>query len=296
MQHNLPKIQGEYKFDFDLKNIAFFRVGGKCDIFFTPKNEDDLINFFQNKPDDLEITILGNMSNVLILDGGIRGCVVNLKFLDNIEFYENNTAKVESGVILSKFIKKSIENNLSSCEKLYCIPGTIGGAISMNAGIPNFEISDVLVSIDCLDFKGNKKTITKENLNMSYRNGNVPREALITSCILKTFPGKKEELELFIKDIMLKRRSSQPIGQPTCGSTFKNPKDLKAWQLIKESGCDTLKFGGAIVSDIHCNFLINSGDAKASDFLELIKIIKEKVLKKTGVLLEEEVITIGENL
>ena len=121
----------------------------------------------------------------------------------------------------------------------------------------------------------------------------MPKNLIVTSAALKTTERPKEELELVIKDIMRKRKNSQPIGQATCGSTFKNPEGFKAWQLIKESGCDELKIGGAVVSDIHCNFLINNGNATARDFRNLIDLIKERVLKKTGILLEEEILTIG---
>ena len=293
MQLNLPKIKGEYKLDFPLKDLSFFKVGGNCDVLFIPKDEDDLMFFLKNKPIDLPVTCLGNISNTLILDKGVIGCVVSLlPHLNKIEFFENH-ATIEAGATLTKFVKKCIENGLSSCENLFCIPGTVGGAIVMNAGIPGFEIADVLVSVNCIDQSGNKMTLHKNDLKMEYRNSNLPKNLIITSAVLKVVKKSKEELELIIKNIMQKRRNSQPIGQATCGSTFKNPEGFKAWQLIKESGCDNLQVGGAVVSDIHCNFLINKGNATAIDFRNLIDLIKESVLKKTGILLEEEIITIG---
>lgn len=293
MQHRLPDIRGEYKFDFSLKELSFFKVGGNCDIFFVPKDENDLSDFLMNIPKELPIICLGNISNTLILDGGIEGCVINLiGSLNKIEFFEG-CVKVGAGVILAKFIKECTKNDVSSCENLFCIPGTIGGAIIMNAGIPNFEISDVLISIDCVDMHGNKCTFKKDELNMSYRNGNIPKDLIITSATFKTSYKPEAELNAVIKEILSKRIKSQPIGKATCGSTFKNPEGLKAWQLIKDSGCGTLNVGDAIVSDVHCNFLINNGNAKASDFRKLIDTIKEKVFDKTGVLLQEEIITIG---
>lgn len=295
MPLNLPQIKDAYEFDFPLGDVSFFKVGGICDILFSPKNEEELIYFFQNKPENLNITILGNMSNILISDKGIRGCVIRLNNLNNINFFEDHV-EVHGGTLLSKFINQSAKLGLSCCEKLFCVPGSIGGALFMNAGIPNFEINDVLISIDTIDFQGIKKTFTKTDLKMQYRNGNIPKGLIITSAKLKTFPKNKDTISAEIKELHKKRLKTQPIGMPTCGSTFKNPKGHKAWQLIKESGCDKLFVGGARVSDVHCNFLINSGNAKASDFLELIETIKTKVFEKTGVMLQEEIIKIGEGL
>lgn len=293
MQHNLPQISGIYKFNFPLKNLSFFKVGGNCDILFFPQDELDLIHFLKNKPQNLPIAVLGNISNTLISDKGFRGCIIKLDKLNNIEFY-NNYLRAGSGIKLADLIKQSINKNLSCCESLYCIPGTLGGAIFMNAGIPGFEIADILVSIEVLDFEGNKRIIEKDELGMSYRNGNIPKNFIITNVNLKTTPGNSEELLGKINDIRKKRIKSQPLGKATCGSTFKNPQGKKAWELIKSANCDKLSIGGAKVSDIHCNFLINSGNASAQDFLTLIELIKSRVFEKTGVMLQEEIIKFGE--
>jgi UDP-N-acetylmuramate dehydrogenase len=293
---NLPTIRGKYLFDFNLKNISFLKVGGKCDVLFLPQDESDLVHFLKNKPKDLKITILGNLSNTLILDGGIRGCVIILKnTFSDINFFDKK-AKVGGGITLEKFIEKCLKKGLSSCEKLTCIPGTIGGAIAMNAGVPDFEISDVLLAVNALSLSGEPIILEKNDLKMTYRNGNIPKDLIITSAILKITAKPKIELDELIKTIRKDRKNSQPIGQRTCGSTFKNPPGMKAWKLIKEAECDKLNIGGAKVSDVHCNFLINVGNATASDFVALIKTIKNKVFEKTGVTLEEEIITLGENL
>ncbi|MDR0744728.1 MAG: UDP-N-acetylmuramate dehydrogenase, partial [Holosporales bacterium] len=202
--------------------------------------------------------------------------------------------KVDSGVLLPNFIKECMKVGISCLEQLYCIPGTIGGAVYVNAGIPSFEISDVLISIECIDkTNGTQVFLTRDNINMKYRNGNIHKNLIITSAKLKTSKADMADLKETIRKIQKKRFESQPIGMPTCGSTFKNPPGLKAWQLIKESNCDRLSVGGAAVSDKHCNFLINTGNATASDFYNLIQTIKEVVSKKTGILLEEEIIIIG---
>ncbi|MDR3030918.1 MAG: UDP-N-acetylmuramate dehydrogenase [Holosporales bacterium] len=287
-----PSVLGELVANFNLKNLSFFKVGGSCDLFFSPYDQDDLSNFLKNS--DFKITCLGNLSNALISDSGIRGCVINLvKYFNKIEFFEG-FVKVGAGVLLPKFINECVKSGLSCLEKLYCVPGTIGGAVYMNAGIPEFDISKVLISFDCIDKNdGEVIILNKDNLNMEYRSGNIPQNLIITSVKLRTFYENVEKLKEIIGKISEKRAKSQPLGKLTCGSAFKNPLGFKAWQLIKESDCDKLAVGDAIVSDMHCNFLINSGNAMASDFYKLIQIIKEKVLKKTGILLEEEIIIMG---
>jgi UDP-N-acetylmuramate dehydrogenase len=295
MLRELPEVRGKYIFNFPLKNISFFGVGGVCDVLFHPKDPDDLAHFLQNKPKGLEITVLGNLSNILVLDGGIRGCVVILpKILDNITFIQKKI-KIGAGIILAQLIKKCARLNISCCEKLIGIPGTVGGAIAMNAGTPHFEISEILKSIDGIDLSGNNVTFTKDDLNIQYRNGGIPKGVIITSAIFKTLYKAEKEIKKDIDEILQNRKNSQPIGQKTCGSTFKNPPNIKAWQLIKTANCDKLRVGNAAVSDVHCNFLVNLGNAKASDFFCLMKMIKEQVLEKTGILLEEEIIIIGEN-
>lgn len=298
MRHNeLPEVRGEYKFDFSLKSLSFFKVGGCCDVLFIPADVDDLLQFLSKKPENLEVTILGNMSNVLISDYGISGCVIQLRHLDKIEFYDNYV-EVQAGVLLSKFISECAQKGISCCEKLFCIPGSVGGAVCMNAGIPGFEISDVLISVSGISFPGVPKIFLKDELNMAYRNGNIPRDFIVTSAKLKTFAKDNNAILSEIKEIKAKRLKSQPIGQATCGSTFKNPsgtapQGAKAWELIKRAGCDRLSVGGAKVSEKHCNFLINTGGAKASDFVELIEIIKQKVFEETGYELQEEIKRIG---
>lgn len=294
MQHSeLPDIRGEYRFSFALNSLSFFKVGGDCDVMFIPADIDDLLQFLIKKPNELEVTVLGNMSNVLISDYGIRGCVICLNNLDKIDFC-SNYVEVQAGTLLSKFISRCAQNKVSCCEKLCGIPGTIGGAIFMNAGIPGFEISDVLISVSGVNFNGDKKTFTKDELNMTYRNGNIPKDCIVTSVKLKTFPKDTTQILAEIKESLAKRLKSQPIGQATCGSTFKNPSGSKAWELIKQAGCDKLSVGGAKVSEKHCNFLINSGKARASDFVKLIDTIKEKVFEETGYELQEEIQRIGD--
>ncbi|MDR1288964.1 MAG: UDP-N-acetylmuramate dehydrogenase [Holosporales bacterium] len=290
----LPEIRGEYIFNRKIKEISFIGTGGICDILFYPKDEEDLAHFLHNRSYDLPIICLGNLSNTLVSDEGFRGCIVILsKFMRNIKFGENYVY-AEAGAMLGRFITECVENGISCCERLFCIPGTIGGAIAMNAGIPDFEISDVIIDINCINYEGQKFSLKRSEIDMQYRNGNIPKNLIITSATFKTSKKTEQELNSTLDEIFKKRSSSQPMGRQTLGSTFKNPNEFKAWQLIREAGCDNLKVGQASVCDLHANFLINTGDASSAEFIELIRLIKEKVFEKSGILLEEEIIFIGE--
>lgn len=290
---NLPIVDGIYEFKFPLYKLAFFKVGGSCDVLFTPADENDLVNFLSRKSADLPITILGNMSNVLISDAGIRGCVLRLSKLSNITFFDGYV-EVGAGATLPRFINCCMKKEISCLEKLFCVPGSMGGAVSMNAGVPGFEVSAVLLSVSAVSIADGKKQIfSREDLHVSYRNGGIPPGVVVTSAKLRTVAKSCDEIYAEIRDISERRKMTQPIGMPTCGSTFKNPPGRKAWQLIKEAGCDSLSVGGARVSEKHCNFLINSGNATAADFVELINKIKARVLAKTGILLQEEIRRMG---
>ncbi|MDR1609470.1 MAG: UDP-N-acetylmuramate dehydrogenase [Holosporales bacterium] len=293
MLRDLPKVRGEYIFNYDFRGSSFLHVGGRCDVMFFPTDRNDLIGFLRNRPSNLEVTVIGNTSNTIVLDRGIRGCVINLsRHVDRIEF-RLPVAIVEAGALLPDFISLSVMYSVSSCERLYGIPGTIGGAIAMNAGIPGFEISDVLVSADLVDHDGHETSVTAQELNMRYRNGNIPGNSIVISATLKAHSAMEVDLGGIIKEATIRRLRSQPAGA-TCGSAFKNSPNMKAWELIKASGCDQLSVGDAIVSEKHCNFLMNAGNAKASDFVGLIETIKRRVFEATGVLLEEEIKIIGE--
>ncbi len=288
----LPKVRGSYIYDYHLGKHSFFKTGGNVDVLFKPADIDDLTYFLKHKPHALPITVIGNLSNTIVTDKGVRGIVIDSRGFQNIEF-SNNTVKVYSGVQLSKFIRTCVERGVSCCELLYMIPGTIGGALYMNAGVPEFEIKDVTQSIELIDITtGAVSQISADD--MSYRNGNIPNGKIITSCVLKTRMENKENMELLLQKIRAERISKQPIGSRTCGCTFKNPPNNKAWKLIKDAGCAGIAVGGAEVSSVHNNFIINKGGATSSDILALIDNIKERVYQKTGILLKEEIKIIGE--
>lgn len=293
----LPAVRGLYKYNYNLGQHSFLKTGGVADVLFLPADTEDLLFFLQHVSKDIPITVIGNMSNCLILDKGIRGVVVSLANLQKIEFFEN-TVKVEAGVLLSKLIQDCVVREVSCCEWLHMIPGTVGGALFMNAGTSAFEIKNVVDYIDILDINTNEFSRTYAN-KMCYRNGNISHSHIITSCVLKTKPENSEKLTKILSEVRKARTDTQPIGQLTCGCTFKNPDDTvsqgkKAWQLIQMAGCTEMTVGGASVSRIHSNFIINNGFATASDILTLINDVKIRVFDRTGVLLEEEIKVLGE--
>jgi UDP-N-acetylmuramate dehydrogenase len=278
--------------EFDLSKISFSRTGGKCSFFFTPVDEQDLINFLSNNPCVMNLYCLGNLSNVLVRDDGIEGCVLSLNSaFDSIEFMDG-MVEVGAGVQLFRFINMCADFGISCCEELSGIPGTIGGSIFMNAGTPLFEICDVVVRIKLIDHFGNKFEVDKKDLRMEYRKGNIGSNVIICSAILRTKQFDRSLLNARIRNLLSAREKTQPIGERTCGSTFKNPIGMKAWKLIHESGCIGMRVGGASVSKKHCNFFINNGNATSADFLNLISAVRDRVFEKTGITLEPEIVVI----
>jgi UDP-N-acetylmuramate dehydrogenase len=286
-------FKGDIFQNFALKDLSSFKIGGKCRLFFSPYDSDDLRNFLKNQLGNMPTICLGHMSNVLMSDRDIEAHIICTRdTFQNIQFFANNTVKVGSGIPLNKFIHMCAERGISCLEQMYCIPGTIGGALFMNAGTPAFEIFDVVVSIECVDMRGNIVFLNRDELKPEYRNGNIPKDLIIISCILRISQSSIAKMKETMKEIKRKRLSTQPINMATCGSTFKNPEGYKAWQLIDSAGCRNMSVGDAHVSDLHCNFIINKRDATFQDVRTLIELIKGKVFEKHGIMLEEEIQTI----
>jgi UDP-N-acetylmuramate dehydrogenase len=294
----LKKFNSNFNQNVKLANYSWFNLGGSAEFFFKPDNINQLIEFItEAKKNNLKITILGAGSNTLFRDNGVKGAVIKLgsKFsytkLINKEIIEVGAATLDRKV--ANFAK---DNNLTNFEFLSCIPGSIGGAVIMNSGCYDNDISKILLSINVIDKKDCKeKEIKKKDIKFVYRGSNLPKDLIITSAKFKGTIEKKEKIEKKQSDFVEKKKLSQPSQIKTCGSTFKNfNKDKKAWMLIKEAGCDNYKEGDAIISKKHCNFFVNSGKAKSIDIENLIKKVKKTVYIKTGVNLELEIKIIGE--
>ena len=284
--------------NINLSNYSWFNLGGPAEYFFKPENRDQLLEFLEyNKQTNLNLTILGAGSNTLIRDKGIKGVVIKLgSNFSKIKLVNKDLIEVGAGTLDRKIADFAKLNGIGGLEFLSCIPGSIGGSVKMNSGCYENDISKVLVSIKVIDPKECKeKEISRENIKFFYRGTNLPDEFIITSIKLKGKTMPVEIIEKYQKEIIQKKKLTQPSQIKTCGSTFKNlDSKKKAWQIIKEAQCDKLKEGDASISEKHCNFFVNNGNAKSADIEKLIKKVKEKVNEKTGINLELEIKIIGE--
>lgn len=284
--------------NINLSNYSWFNLGGPAEYFFKPENQAQLLEFLKyNKQTSLNLTILGAGSNTLIRDKGIKGVVIKLgSNFSKIKLANKDLIEVGAGTLDRKIADFAKVNGIGGLEFLSCIPGSIGGSVKMNSGCYENDISKVLVSIKVIDPKDCKeKEISKENIKFFYRGTNLPAEFIITSIKLKGKTMPVEIIEKYQKELMQKKKLTQPSQIKTCGSTFKNlDSKKKAWQIIKEAQCDKLKEGDASISEKHCNFFVNNGNAKSADIEKLIKKVKEKVKEKTGINLELEIKIIGE--
>tara|TARA_X000001036_G_scaffold208206_1_gene195803 strand:- start:8955 stop:9860 length:906 start_codon:yes stop_codon:yes gene_type:complete len=294
----IKKFEGSLSENVKLSNFSWFNLGGNAEYFFKAKNKDQLIEFLKEaKIIKSKITLLGAGSNTLIRDNGVKGFVIKLgKEFSFIKKISDNVIEVGAAT-LDRFVANfARDNNLKGLEFLSCIPGSIGGAVIMNSGCYDNDISKVLISITAI----NKNNLTeielkKEDIKFLYRGTNLKDDLIVISAKLKGSKGKREEIEKFQAKLIEKKKISQPSQIKTCGSTFKNTSSgKKAWMLIKEAGCENFEEGDAKISQKHCNFFVNNGNAKSSDIENLIKKVKRKVYEKTGINLELEIKIIGE--
>ena len=281
----------------NLSNYSWFNLGGPAEFLFKPKDKNQLLEFLEdNKKNNMKITVLGAGSNTLIRDNGIKGVVIKLgQSFSKIKLLDKCLIEAGSATSDRKISNFAKENEIGNLEFLSCIPGSIGGGIIMNSGCYGNDISKVLVSIKAIDINECKeKVINREEIEFFYRGSNLSKNLIITSVILE---GKVDKQEIIAKkqSEMINKKLSQPSQIKTCGSTFKNlNNEKKAWQLIKETGCEDLREGDAVISKKHCNFFVNNGKAKSSDIEKLINKVKKRVSEKAGVNLELEIKIIGE--
>ena len=294
----IKKFNNSISNQTNLSHYSWFGLGGPADFFFKPESISQLLEFFrENKKIKQKVTILGAGSNTLIRDNGIRGVVIKLgQSFSKINLLNKNTIEVGAATLDRKISNFAKDNDIGNLEFLSCIPGTIGGAVIMNSGCYGYDISQVLVGIKVIDLnKCEEKEIKRDEIEFYYRGTNLPSEMLITSVKLK---GKNESKNLIEKKqnkFIEKKKLSQPNQIKTCGSTFKNIIDeKKAWQIIKQTGCDKFSEGDAVISKKHCNFFVNNGKAKSADIEKLINKVKKAVSEKTGINLELEIKIIGE--
>jgi UDP-N-acetylmuramate dehydrogenase len=292
------KFGESVKKNVNLANYSWFNLGGNAQFFFKAEEIKQLLDFLKEaKKKNLKTTILGAGSNTLFRDNGVKGAVIKLgKEFSYIKIIEKDILEVGAATLDRKLANFAKDNNIGNFEFLSCIPGSIGGAITMNSGCYDNEISKVLLSIKALD----KSTLTeieikKDDINFSYRGTDLKDDLIIISARFKGNINKKSLIEKKQNEYIRNKKKTQPSQIKTCGSTFKNiSRDKKAWMLIKEAGCNKLKVGDAIISEKHCNFFVNNGNAKSSDIEDLINKVKKRVYEKTGANLELEIKIIGE--
>ena len=292
------KFKGNIKNNVNLSNYNWFNLGGPAEYLFKPENKDQLIEFLrENKIFKLNTTVLGAGSNTLIRDNGIKGVVIKLgSSFSKIKLINTDTLEVGAAALDRKVSNFAKDNGLSEFEFLSCIPGSIGGAVIMNSGCYGDDISKILISINVIDIKDCKeKVIKREDIKFFYRGTNLPSEYIIISAKFKGKIKSKSTIEEKQNNFIKKKKLSQPSQIKTCGSTFKNLSNRKkAWQVIKQTGCDKFREGDAVISEKHCNFFVNNGKAKSADIEKLINKVKKKVNDKAGVNLELEIKIIGE--
>ena len=290
----LPQVRGKYQKDVPLSKHTWFGVGGPAEVMFHPADAEDLSFFLQNKPYNLPICLIGGGSNLLVRDGGIPGVVIKL---DSPAFrktsLKGNLLTCGAGVKNAELKKIILDKSLGGLEFLCSIPGCIGGSVKTNAGCFGREVKDIIVSAQIMDGQGEIKEIGVKDLMLSYRSSFFPDDWIILSLTLQTETSTPEAIKKKLEEQRAYRLKNQPHNAKTGGSTFKNPEGLRAWELIKKSGCADLRVGGAKVSDIHCNFLINTGHATAKDIETLGETIIQRVKQSTAITLEWEIKRLG---
>jgi UDP-N-acetylmuramate dehydrogenase len=289
----LPAVRGRLSAGAPLAGVSWFRVGGPAEVSFRPADLADLKAFLAGKPEDIPVTVIGVASNLLIRDGGIPGVTIRLgRGFTSIEARDERVT-VGAAALDLNVAKVAANAGIAGLEFLCGVPGTIGGAIRMNAGAYGREIKDVLIEAAFVDATGRDMRLPVEALGYGYRHSSFPKDWICVSATLAGSVGEPQEIAQRMAEIQDQRGTSQPVRSRTGGSTFKNPPGEKAWRLIERAGCRGLIVGDAMVSEQHCNFLINRGGATAGDLERLGEEVRARVERATGVRLEWEIKRIG---
>jgi len=290
----MPSLRGRLLANQTLAELTWFRVGGPAQVLFTPADEDDLAYFLKYLPEDLPVYVVGVGSNLIVRDGGVPGVVIRLAPRGFGETATEGEFVAAGAAALDKRVAETAAAaNLEGLEFYFGIPGTIGGALRMNAGANGAETRDVLVEATGLDRKGNKLLFSNADMKFGYRNSGVDPSIIFTSARFLGRPAAPGAIRARMNEVPTHRETAQPIREKTGGSTFKNPPGDSAWKLIDAAGCRGLKLGGAQVSDMHCNFLINTGNATGHDIEALGETVRERVKQNSGIELHWEIKRIG---
>ena len=291
------RISGRIQFHENLSKYSWFNLGGPAKVIFKPTDLNELSIYLKNIKEIDKIKVLGAGSNTLIRDGGFNGIIIKLgKSFSHLSLLNKNTVIAGASALDKNVSNFAFENSLTGFEFLSCIPGTIGGGVRMNSGCYGEDIKKILISVQVMDFQGKMKVIYSSDIKFSYRGCNLGNNLIFVSATFKGKSDNKLNIQKKINNLIKRKNEDQPTKIKTCGSTFKNPENSKAWKLIKDSGCGGMKVGDAYISEKHCNFFVNKGKATSKDLEELIYKVKSKVFNKTGFNLELELQIIGEKL
>jgi len=289
----LPPVKGSLTRDAALKEMLWFRAGGRADALFRPADAEDLAMFLAARPRDLTVQAIGVGSNLLVRDGGVPGVVVRLPA--GFGKTEANGTRIRAGAAAldAAVARAAAEAGIAGLEFLRGVPGTVGGALRMNAGCYGREIADIFVEAIALDGEGNRVTLSAAEMGFSYRKTEARQDLIFLEAVFEGRPDTPDAIKARMEELAANREASQPIRAKTGGSTFKNPPGQKAWELIDRAGCRGLMIGAAQVSEKHCNFLINTGDASAADIEALGEEVRRRVRESQSVSLEWEIKRIG---
>jgi UDP-N-acetylmuramate dehydrogenase len=292
LKARMPELRGRLLANQPLGEFTWFRVGGPAQAFFMPEDENDLAYFLRNLPTEIPVNVIGAGSNLIVRDGGVTGAVIRLGRGFNDVKVEEHRVTAGTAMLDVMVARAAQPSGVTGLAFLSGIPGTIGGALRMNGGAYGGETKDVLVETHGVDRQGNLRKFTNGEMGFSYRHCGVPDDVIFTAAVLQGRAGQPEEIAVEMAAIKKKRETSQPRNR-TGGSTFKNPPGHSAWKLVDDAGCRGLTIGGAQVSELHSNFLINLGGATAADIENLGETVRERVKTHSGVELEWEIKRVG---
>ncbi len=289
----LPPVRGTYAQGAALKDLVWFRAGGPAEVLFRPADAEDLANFLYARSPDIGVSVIGVGSNLLVRDGGIPGVVIRLPAAFGKIVVEGTRIRAGAAVLDATVARVAGDSGIGGLEFLRGVPGTVGGALRMNAGCYGREIRDIFVEATVIDGNGNKHALSASDMGFIYRKAQVPDDFIFVEAVFEGVKDDPAAVRARMGALVEQRESTQPVKSRTGGSTFKNPPGHKAWELIDKAGCRGLMHGAAQVSEKHCNFLINTGDATATDIETLGEDVRARVKAKFGVEMEWEIKRVG---
>ncbi len=293
LKSRMPDLRGRLTANQPLGPFTWFRVGGPAQVYFAPEDENDLAYFLRHLPADIPVMVIGVGSNLIVRDGGVEGVVIRLGRGFNGIAVDEDTIKAGAAALDKRVAEAAAAAGIGGLEFYFGIPGTIGGAVRMNAGANDGETKDVLVEATGVTRAGAIVTLNNAAMDFRYRGNGADPSIIFTSALYRGTITSAESIRARMADVQQHRETAQPIREKTGGSTFKNPQGHSAWKLIDAAGLRGYKVGDAQVSEMHCNFLINTGNASAADIEALGETIRERVKAHSGIVLEWEIKRIG---